>query len=84
MSRPNEHWLARNELIRRGVEAGIDERVLELLLYAFEAGLLRDYAAIFEDFGEFGPAGSLKNWAKGIRPIGWLKLLPDDGAGRAE
>lgn len=84
MSRPKEFWLARNELVRRGVEAGQDERVLDKLLYAFEAGMLRDYAAVFEEHGDVYAAAQLKNWARGIRPIGWLKLLPAEDAGRAE
>ncbi|MGW7087614.1 hypothetical protein ACWGH2_29515 [Streptomyces sp. NPDC054871] len=76
MSARNEYWLARDEIMRRGVEAGLDERELGVLLYAFEAGILRDYAKPFAENGEESAAGVLKAWAQGVRPRNWRALLP--------
>lgn len=75
MTARSEYWLARDEIMRRGVDAGLDERELEVLLYALEAGILRDYAKPLAESGDEDAAGVLKAWAQGVRPRNWRALL---------
>lgn len=74
-----EEQLARVEILRRCTEAGLDEREMDLLLMAFEAGALRNYAAILDKNDEPHLAAALKGWASGVRPRNWRRLLSDDG-----
>lgn len=76
MTARSEYWLARDEIQRRGAEAGLDVRELEVLLYALEAGILRAYAKPFAENGEEHVAGVLKAWAQRVRPRNWRALLP--------